>query len=52
MATVEEKLSGEARKQALTELATQLHSDAQKAADQTKAYKLAGAVVDLAKAQN
>jgi len=47
-----EKLSGQARKDALTQLATQLHTDAQKAADQAKAHKLAGAVGDLANAQN
>jgi hypothetical protein len=46
-----EKLSGQARKDALTQLATQLHTDARGAADQPKAHLLAGAIGDLANAQ-
>ena len=45
-----EKLSGQARKDALTALSTQLHTDARSAGDQPKAHKLAFAVGDLAKA--
>ena len=44
-----EKLSGQARKDALTKLSQQLHTDAQSAGDQPKAHKLASAVGDLAK---
>ncbi|HET9293678.1 MAG TPA: hypothetical protein VFO06_05235 [Gemmatimonadales bacterium] len=43
-----EKLTGQARKDALTQLATQLHSDAASAADQAKVHKLAAAVGELA----
>ncbi len=46
-----EKLKGQQRKDALSALATQLHSDATGAADQAKAHTLAGAVGDLANAQ-
>lgn len=44
-----EKMSGSARKAALASLATQLHADAAKAADQTKAHTLAASVGELAK---
>ncbi|MDB4878472.1 MAG: hypothetical protein JWM41_4918 [Gemmatimonadetes bacterium] len=44
-----EKLSGQARKDALAALATQLHTDAQGAADAPRAHKLAFSVGDLAK---
>jgi hypothetical protein len=44
-----EKLSGQARKDALSALATQLHTDARSAGDQPKAHTLAFAVGDLAK---
>jgi len=44
-----EKLSGQARKDALTKLSQQLHTEARSAADQPKAHKLAFAVGDLAK---
>jgi len=47
--TAAEKLSGQARKDALTKLSQQLHTDAQSAGDQPKAHKLASAVGDLAK---
>jgi hypothetical protein len=43
-----EKLSGQARRDALTQLATQLHGDAGGAADQAKVHTLAAAVGDLA----
>ena len=45
-----EKLSGQPRRDALTQLATQLHSDAPGAADQAKVHMLAGAVGELANA--
>jgi len=45
-----EMLSGQARREALTALATQLHGDAQGASDAPKAHKLAYSVGDLAKA--
>ena len=45
-----EMLSGQARKEALTALASQLHGDAQGATDAPKAHKLAYSVGDLAKA--
>jgi hypothetical protein len=44
-----EKLSGQARKDALSALATQLHTDARSASDQPKAHTLAFSVGDLAK---
>jgi hypothetical protein len=44
-----EKLSGQARKDALSALATKLHGDAQGATDAPKAHKLAFSVGDLAK---
>ncbi len=44
-----EKLSGQARKDALTTLSKQLHTDAQTATDAPKAHKLAFSVGDLAK---
>jgi len=44
-----EKLNGQARKDALTALATQLHTDATSATDQAKAHMLATSVGDLAK---
>jgi hypothetical protein len=44
-----EKLSGEAKKDALNKLSQQLHTDARSASDQPKAHKLAFAVGDLAK---
>ena len=44
-----ERLSGQARKDALTALAAQLHGDAQGATDAPKAHKLAYSVGDLAK---
>ena len=44
-----EKLSGQAKKDALTKLSQQLHTDARSAGDQPKAHKLAFAVGDLAK---
>lgn len=44
-----EERSGAARKTALSSLATQLHSDATRAADQTKAHMLAASIGDLAK---
>ncbi len=44
-----EKLSGQAQKDAMAKLATQLHTDARSAADQPKAHKLAFAVGDLGK---
>ena len=44
-----EKLSGQARKDALTKLSQQLHNEARSAGDQPKAHKLAFAVGDLAK---
>ncbi len=43
-----EKLSGQARKDALKALATQLHSDAARATDQNKVHKLAGSIDNLA----
>jgi hypothetical protein len=46
-----EKLSGQARKDALAALAKQLHADAQAATDAPKAHKLAFSVGDLATAQ-
>ena len=45
-----EKLSGQARKDALTALATRLHGDARGAAGEPKVHTLAGAVGDLASA--
>ncbi len=45
-----EKNSGDARKTALSQLSTQLHTDATSAADQAKVHKLATAVGDLANA--
>jgi hypothetical protein len=45
-----EKLSGQARRDALTQLATQLHSDATGASDQARVHTLASAVGDLANA--
>jgi len=45
-----EKLSGEQRRDALTQLATQLHGDAPGAADQAKVHTLASAVGELANA--
>ena len=44
-----EKLKGQAQKDALGKLSTQLHTDARSAGDQPKAHKLAFAVGDLAK---
>jgi hypothetical protein len=44
-----EKLNGQARKDALTKLSQQLHTDARSAGDQPKAHKLAFSVGDLAK---
>ena len=44
-----EQLSGQARKDALSALATRLHGDAQAATDAPKAHKLAFSVGDLAK---
>ena len=44
-----EKLSGQARRDALAKLATQLHGDANGAGDAPKAHKLAYSVGDLAK---
>jgi len=44
-----EKLSGQAQKDAMAKLATQLHTDARSAGDQPKAHKLAFAVGDLGK---
>ena len=46
-----EKLSGQPRRDALSALATQLHSDAMGAADQARVHKLAAAVGELANAQ-
>jgi hypothetical protein len=48
--TSAEALSGSARKDALTALASKLHGDAQGATDAPKAHKLAFSVGDLAKA--
>jgi len=45
-----EGLSGQARRDALSALATRLHSEATSAGDQTKAHKLAASVGDLANA--
>ncbi|HJU72231.1 MAG TPA: hypothetical protein VJ717_00685 [Gemmatimonadaceae bacterium] len=45
-----EKLSGQARKDALSALASKLHGDARGAGDEPKAHKLASAVGDLANA--
>src|SRR5579859_564427 len=47
--TKAEKQTGTARKATLSRLATSLHADAAKAADQAKVHKLAFAVGDLAK---
>ena len=47
--TAAEKLSGQARKDALDALSKQLHGDAQAAKDAPKAHKLAFSVGDLAK---
>jgi len=47
-----EKLSGQPRKDALTQLATQLGSDAAAATDQAKVRTLAAAVTDLANADH
>jgi hypothetical protein len=44
-----EKMSGQGQKDALTKLATQLHTDARSAGDQPKAHKLAFVVGDLGK---
>jgi hypothetical protein len=44
-----EKLSGQARKDALSALATKLHADARGAKDEAKAHMLATSVGDLAK---
>jgi hypothetical protein len=44
-----EQLKGQAQKDALSKLSTQLHTDARSAGDQPKAHKLAFAVGDLAK---
>jgi hypothetical protein len=44
-----EKLSGQARRDALGQLATRLHADARGAADEPRAHRLAAAVGDLAK---
>ncbi|MEO7084995.1 MAG: hypothetical protein ABI442_00275 [Gemmatimonadaceae bacterium] len=44
-----EKLSGKARQDALSALATQLHADARSATDAPRAHKLAFSVGDLAK---
>ena len=41
-------MSGQGRKDALMQLATQLHADAPGAADQAKVHTLAAAVTDLA----
>ena len=46
-----EKLSGQQRRDALTQLATKLHGDARGAANEPKAHALATAVGDLANAQ-
>ncbi|HEV8123541.1 MAG TPA: hypothetical protein VGP80_04830 [Gemmatimonadales bacterium] len=46
-----ERLSGQARKDALSALATQLHTDATSATDQAKAHALATSVGNLASAQ-
>jgi hypothetical protein len=46
-----ERLCGQARKDALSALATQLHTDATSATDQTKAHALATSVGNLASAQ-
>ncbi len=45
-----ERMSGQGRKDALTQLATQLNGDAAGAADQAKVRALAGVVTDLANA--
>jgi hypothetical protein len=45
-----EKLSGAARRAALTKLATRLHTEAAKATDQAKAHMMASSVGELAKA--
>ena len=44
-----EKLSGQARKDALAKLSTQLHGDARGSSDAPKAHTLASSVGDLAK---
>ncbi|MCX5766441.1 MAG: hypothetical protein NTZ43_04345 [Gemmatimonadetes bacterium] len=44
-----EKLSGQARKDALSKLSTQLHGDARGSSDAPKAHTLASAIGDLAK---
>jgi len=44
-----EQLSGQARREALGALATQLHTDANHSPDQARVHKLAGAVGELAK---
>ena len=44
-----EKLSGQARKDALTKLSTQLHQDARGSSDAPKAHTLASSIGDLAK---
>ncbi len=46
-----ERLSGQPRRAALTQLATQLNGDSQGAADQAKVRTLAAAVMDLANAE-
>jgi hypothetical protein len=48
--TSAEKLKGQARKDALSALATALHSEANSARDQAKAHTLAGSIGDLANA--
>ncbi|MEP6491782.1 MAG: hypothetical protein ABJF01_03840 [bacterium] len=48
--TAAEKLSGQPRKDALTALATQLHTDAAAASDAPRSHKLAFSVGDLANA--
>jgi hypothetical protein len=44
-----EQQSGQPRRDALTQLSTQLHSDANGSADAAKVHLLAGAVDDLSK---
>jgi hypothetical protein len=45
-----EKASGDARKSALSQLATQLHGEATSSSDQARVHALAGSIGDLAKA--
>ena len=47
-----ETMSGQARKDALTQLATQLHGEAPSSPDAAKVHTLATAVGDLSSAQN